>query len=275
VNLDRIPFLRPAGFAVALYFEPHNDVSDVGGPQPEPPWVSAGGAPWESEHHTLRLRRSHDGRLFHHTRGPAKKGYAICLRCGYADAMTAAGTSPGLANHRPLRGFKSQQAKGGRCKGNDESFAIQKHRALGGLAPTDVFELQVRLGEHGTRPTKTQATSMVIALRQALAGRLGIDRRELGFAVTQHTWDAEPTLALALFDTAAGGAGYAPRAGDDINALLLSMRETLQCRERECDRACHGCLLAYDTDRFDGLLDRHAALSFVEQLLSDLGLGEE
>jgi len=189
--------------------------------------------------------------------------------------MTAAGTSPGLANHRPLRGFKSQQAKGGRCKGNDESFAIQKHRALGGLAPTDVFELQVRLGEHGTRPTKTQATSMVIALRQALAGRLGIDRRELGFAVTQHTWDAEPTLALALFDTAAGGAGYAPRAGDDINALLLSMRETLQCRERECDRACHGCLLAYDTDRFDGLLDRHAALSFVEQLLSDLGLGEE
>ena len=137
--------------------------------------------------------------------------------------MTAAGTSPGLANHRPLRGFKSQQAKGGRCKGNDESFAIQKHRALGGLAPTDVFELQVRLGEHGTRPTKTQATSMVIALRQALAGRLGIECRELGFAVTQHTWDAEPTLALALFDTAAGGAGYAPRAGDDINALLLSI----------------------------------------------------
>jgi len=35
-DLERIPFLRPAGFAVALYFEPHNDVSDVGGPQPEP-----------------------------------------------------------------------------------------------------------------------------------------------------------------------------------------------------------------------------------------------
>lgn len=274
--IELVRFLRPSGFAVALQYQPHNDVSDVGGVEPEPPWVSAGGAPWQATHGGLRWRHNHEGRLFHHVRGPAKKGFAICLRCGLAAAMTHDDRlPPELSDHRPLRGFKSQQARGGRCKGNDEPFAVQRHRALGGFVPTDVFELQARVGPHARRPTDTEIWSLATALRQALAERLGVDRRELGFEVTRHDWDGEPTDAVALFDTAPGGAGYAPRAGDDVVGLLRATHDILECPERDCDRACHGCLLAYDTARFDDLLDRRAALAFVREILSDLGLDHE
>lgn len=274
--VEPVHFLRPSGFAVALQYQPHNDVSDVGGVEPEPPWVSAGGAAWQTSHRSLRWRHNHEGRLFHHVRGPAKKGFAICLRCGLAAAMTHDDRlPPELTDHRPLRGFKSQQARGGRCKGNDESFAVQRHRALGGFVPTDVFELQARVGPDARRPTAPAIWSLAIALRHALAERLGVDRRELGFEVTRHDWEGEPTDAVALFDTAPGGAGYAPRAADDVVGLLRATHDILECPERDCDRACHGCLLAYDTARFDALLDRSAALAFVRELLSDLGVAHD
>lgn len=269
-DLERRPYLKPAGFAVELKFEPHNDVGQVGGVPAEPPWVSAGGASWTAVGRGLRWRATHDGRLFHHTLGAAKRGFEICLRCGRAEASGPDGRAPGMQGHSPLRGLRSQRAHGGLCRGNDETFAVQRHRALGGVMPTDVFELQLRAGDEHSGPTSAQAVSLVVALRQALAERLGIDRRELGFGVTHHDWEGRSIAALALFDTAPGGAGYSPRAGDAPRELLLATRDILMCRERACDRACHGCLLAYDTDRLDAHLDRHAALDFIERLTSEM-----
>ncbi len=108
-------------------------------------------------------------------------------------------------------------------------------------------------------------------MRQALAEQLGIDRRELGFAVTRLPWDGEPLWTVALYDAAPGGAGYAPRAADDVGRLLGRAQRILECPAHQCDRMCHGCLLGFDTDRQAHLLDRHAALGFVTACLNGWG----
>jgi ATP-dependent helicase YprA (DUF1998 family) len=106
---------------------------------------------------------------------------------------------------------------------------------------------------------------LAVALQHSLAEMLGIDRRELGFHVSSLYWDSVNLPLIALFDTAAGGAGYASQAARDIPALLAGARTILDC-PRECDAACHGCLISFETDRVADTLNRHAALALVDQL---------
>ena len=154
------------------------------------------------------------------------------------------------------------------CVGNDETHAIAVGRALGTASSTDLFELQVK---GLTELSREGRVSLVIALRQALAEQLGIDRRELGFAIQKLLWDGVDEPAMILYDTAPGGAGYATRASDDLRGLLARACEVLECRHKQCDRACHGCLLGFDTDRFGDDLDRNAGLQLARAILAAIG----
>src|SRR3546814_5692038 len=61
---------------------------------------------------TGRIRASHEGYIYHHSRGPNDKGYEICLECGRAgDAGTDA-----LKDHRPLTPRDRKAID--RCPGN-------------------------------------------------------------------------------------------------------------------------------------------------------------
>jgi len=258
-DLERAPYLLPAGFAVDLMEAAHNDLSKAVASPSADPWVACEGAPWTDATPYLRYRQSHDGKIFYHHRGDGS-GFGICLRCGAAAPMQG-DSCPGLKNHRPLRGYKSQKSKSGYCLGNEETHAIQHKRYLGKLATSDLFELQLRFPESLAVPSQTALVSLAVALQSALSRQLGIDRRELGFAITRHDWDGVSAGAIAIFDTAPGGAGYSPRAADDgvrgIEALIRDAEEVLACHEHQCDRACHGCLLSFDTDRLAHHLDRH------------------
>jgi len=271
-HLEHRRYLRPAGFSVGIYQAAHNDLGAARPIPAEEPWVSAGGAAWGTPGpRWLRARGATDGVLFHYSLGTNEAGYDICLRCG-ASASTqpdAPDEEGPLAGHRPLRGYRSQRNAVGECRGSEEVFAVQRGRALGGLVPTDVFELQLRRPRLGTPMSSEEATSLAVALRQALASSLGIERQELGFALTRHAWDEEPALAVALYDTAPGGAGYAPRAADDIIALLHAAARVLRCPQHQCQTACHGCLLSFDTDRLSPLLNRHAALDLLQTCLPE------
>ena len=70
----------------------------------------------------------------------------------------------------------------------------------------------------------------------------------------------EQNYSILLYDQATGGAGFVAQAGEHLPELLRRARRTLMC-PRKCDRACHACLISYDTHRHLKDLDRHQALA--------------
>jgi ATP-dependent helicase YprA (DUF1998 family) len=265
-------YLQPAGFAVDIRYEPHNDIST---PQYIPvrdPWVSLNGAEWLSLPTSSmgRYRYSSAGRLFHYTDGLHGHGYGLCLKCGRADSMLEPGEfSSSFADqnnhfsHRRLRGGRNEDigARGAICPGSENPHG---NLLLGVEIHTDIFELQLK--SEPQRPiTEKAAYSLGVALRQALAERLGIETRELGSVVyPSRDADGQATYSICLYDTASDGAGYASQALQTPRTLFERAREFLQC-QLNCDSACHACLLTHDTQHHVRQLDRHAAQS----LLSD------
>jgi hypothetical protein len=107
------------------------------------------------------------------------------------------------------------------------------------------------------------AYSLGVALRRALARRLGIEEREIGSIVTPgRNADGQPVSSIHLFDTAQGGAGYVTQALYQLPELFRGVRQVLEC-PRGCDSACQACLLTYETQYHLELLDRILALSLL------------
>ncbi|WP_246136924.1 helicase-related protein [Myxococcus llanfairpwllgwyngyllgogerychwyrndrobwllllantysiliogogogochensis] len=266
--LRRIPYLEPAGFAVPLGYKPHTDLSAQSYVPPRPPWISTGGGAWLPlpRADAGRFRAAHDGELFFRNGGTNGNGFAICLVCGRAESEEPEREEqlpPKLRGHFPLRGGKAR-LEDGQCPGNLQERGVKRHQWLGATVRTDVFELQLADSRTGfPLADDSTAASLAVALREALTKKLGISERELGWAaVPARTARGEPARSLILFDTASGGAGYATGAGAYLPSLLNAARRILEC-PRQCDAACHACLLSYDTQRELARLDRHKALALL------------
>lgn len=266
-KLTRFQYLRPAGFAVDIRCQPHNDVTT---PQYIPvrdPLISLAGAPWLNLPTPAlgRYRQSANGQLFHRSDGLHGQGYALCLRCGRADSMLSDGSLPkSLKGHKRLRGGRANDQEL-ECPGNHDSWAIKPNLRLGTLVRTDLFELQLRDATTQQPIIRSAAYSLAVALRRALAGRLGIEEGEIGCSVAETLGqDAVPSQSLYLFDTADGGAGYVAQLVPLLPELLFEARPLLDC-VRHCDKACQHCLLTHDTQHHIDDLDRHAALALLSE----------
>jgi len=263
-------YLIPAGFAVSISSKPHGDLSKEQYIPVIAPWISVGGAEWSALSDAMvgRHRYGPDGEIFQGSSGITGNGYAVCLRCGFADSEPTgeyrADTLPEvLGGHRPLRGGK-QRLDEGQCVGTQQEFAIQRGLWLGQSSLTDVYELQLMDPGSGRALSETEAYSLGVALRQALAEKLGIDDRELGVAAAPSQYAAGTSgYSILLFDKSNGGAGYVASAPGFIAELLMRAREILQC-SKACDKACHRCLLSYDTQHQHLLLDRQQALTLLD-----------
>ncbi|MDO6805738.1 DUF1998 domain-containing protein, partial [Wenyingzhuangia sp. 1_MG-2023] len=96
---------------------------------------------------------------------------------------------------------------------------------------TDVFELVLRQpasneyliddGENGSN--RSVALTLAVALRFALAGKLGISASELGFGTRPAKIDGQSVLVIQLYDELSGGAGFASAAPECIEDILLDM----------------------------------------------------
>lgn len=260
VSISNSDFLEPAGFRVDWRAKPHAETDRVHYIEPIQPRVSARGADWEPlPNPTLgRLRAAGDGLVFHASCGEAKLGYQICLDCGRA----AEPGSNDLSDHEPLTPPKGHQ---GRCTGNDKTYAITAPIMLGHEVLTDVAELQLfGLMDPGA------GWALASALRETLARRLGIEPRELGLSLDKRVKPlGEDALSIFLFDQSSGGAGYAPRIGDNIGELLRDARQVLDCAA-DCERACSTCVLTADLHAQQKIINRIPALELVERLLTGL-----
>jgi ATP-dependent helicase YprA (DUF1998 family) len=251
-------FLEPAGFRVDWRSKPHAQTDQLHYIEPQPPRVSAHQARWEPllDPALGRCRATSEGTVYHHSLGSGGQGYRVCLDCGRA----AEESDDALSNHIALLPPKGG---GGRCAGNDKTYAITRPLALAHEVLTDVAELQPQDLED-----PSAAWALLSAMREALARKLGVETRELGLSVARRPSSLGGfTHSLFLYDQASGGAGYAPRLLDDLSSLLRDAYAKLQC---ECERGCSRCILAPDLFAQQEIIDRKAAIAFLEPLLEEL-----
>lgn len=275
-QLRTIYYLQPTGFAVDLNFKPHNDLSSIDYVPPRNPWIFAGSTLWQQLPHPEvgRYRVGSMGKIISRSAGSYGRGFAICLRCGKAESerndIEETGDPPqGMSNHSRLRG--GVRNGGARCRGNDEVWAIKRHQWLCSEATTDVFELQLNAPGTGFPVADDKVVlSISVALRQALAETLGVVDREIGCAsIPSRSATDAPARSIVLYDTASGGAGYVAATPAMLPRLMRRASEILNC-SRDCDVACQGCLLTYDTQHELGRLDRKSALRLLDERLLDL-----
>lgn len=263
-KLTRNRYLQPAGFAVNIRCKPHNDISI---PQYIPvrdPLISLDGADWIPLPNPSfgRFRSSIQAGLFYRSEGLHSNGFSLCLRCGFADSMSESAERPAtISGHKRLRGGKMDDREK-ECPGNNEDWAILDNIFMGISTRTNVLELQLR--DYDGKPLdKTTAYTLAVALRQAWSLLLGIEESEIGsHAAPSRNQQGQSTYSIFLFDTATGGAGYVSQAVSRLPELLKQAESILHC-PKNCDSACQGCLLTYDTQHHSNDLNRHNALDLL------------
>ncbi|MBK1693667.1 hypothetical protein CKO09_02775 [Chromatium weissei] len=264
INITRHRLLQPAGFAVDLRHEPHNDITIPQYILPRDPLVSLA-VDWIELAPPLlgRYRTSPTGQLVHYSNGLYGNGYSLCLRCGWAKPLPADNQPIDEKPHKRLRGGRLNDREQ-HCPGNDADWSILNEVYLGIATQTELFELQLRSTgfEQTFDKDKIVAYSLAVALRRALCQQLGIEEGEIGALVKPARGSKnELTHSLYLYDVATGGAGYVSQIADQLPELLRIARTVLANCPNDCDAACQGCLLTYDTQHHVDDLNRHHALA--------------
>ena len=269
-------YLQPTGFAVDFYASPTTDVSLQPFIRMQEPWVTANSELQALPSQELgKFRASKDGHIFHHVSGENGTGYAVCLRCGRAEGMTEAGEYPARLRpgvpHKKLRGKPGGEVAAD-CDGPDGTHLIADSLHLGVVDQTDVFELYLKRPaenqylhhSENIDDTRRLTWTLAVALRQALADKLGVNADELGYAVKPSALsDCEYAAAgIVLFDECGGGAGFASAAPRYLSEMFHLAKRYLEC-PANCSSACQSCLMGHDTRFHLDLLDRHLALEFL------------
>lgn len=262
-RVETLKYLEPAGFAVDIRHSPHNNVVRPNYIPVEPPWISCPSTEWSciNEPCQARFRYSDEGHLFHRSSGAHKNGYAVCLRCGRSESeeddpketQVPKALVPG---HTRLRGGKDRNGAS-ECDGR--GFTVQRGLVLGGSQKTDVFELQIE-----GLSDKACAWSLGVALCTAFCELVGIQEAEVGFTVRKvKTINGQSSQAIFLYDMAVGGNGYVALLRENIEDALREAVSVLNC-PKQCDAACHGCLLNFRSQFHIESLNRCKALEFLD-----------
>ncbi|MCU8061005.1 DEAD/DEAH box helicase [Shewanella sp. SM55] len=265
--------LQPTGFVTDFYTSPSNDITSQMFIPVEPSWVSVGKNATEISLPNANMGymvSSAEGTVFNHSSGLHGTGYALCMQCGRAESLDKNGDFPHALSpfkpHKPLKASKFDK-RGDINTQCDGSGALIQGVHLGSHAKTDVFELVFKhpvRNEYIPANTegKTVATTLAVALRLALADKLGIGTGELGYAARPAIVDStHAAYVVQLYDMVAGGAGFASSVNVHIQSLIGSMVEKLACDK--CRSGCSECLLESDTRHDIDLIDRNVALEWL------------
>ena len=208
------------------------------------------------------------GELLASNSGESVYGFAICVKCGYAESEGKVGAGrenlpTGFETHLPLDRQK------GTCWKNNEAPVLRNHH-LAALHVTDLLELDFTEVTH-TGLTRATVTTLGYALKLAGAEVLELDAREIGVTVCRIGKSSR--WGLQLFDSSAGGSGHVAElfAGGREwfeRALQIMFRD--EDHHRRCATACLRCLLisASQFDYENGWLQREQTHSLIQTLLS-------
>ncbi|ANC44724.1 DEAD/DEAH box helicase [Pandoraea pnomenusa] len=262
---ERKLILRPSGFVTDFYESTTNDISTQKFIQVAPPRIQLDGEMLAlPDSRCGYLHFGHNGSVFYHSSGEHESGYAVCLACGRAESMTNDGEIPSSLRpdtfHRPVGG-----ATGSQRDRTCSSAAVKPNIHLGYHTATDVLELVLKSPTTGewlgdTQKESIVATTLAVALRDAIADEIGVASTEMGFGtrLDRDTATGKVRTVIQLFDQVSGGAGFVLAALPQVIKLLAQAARKLDCPQ-ECENVCSSCLASRDSRVEQEELDRHAA----------------
>lgn len=274
-------FLLPMhGFSSAAWEPPKmsTDVERVGHTeQATITFVQRGGADTSEQEHFggingLRARYREDGELLVYNAGEYEKGFAICLKCGYADSEKHFGDEKiklptGFERHAPLTAPNSDWF----CWKKHESPGVLRNHSLAARQTTNILLLDFSscLGELASN--KELIATLAQALEISGAQLLELDSRELGTMVIP-AGEQGRRWGAVIYDNVPGGAGHVRELLALGRPWLEEARKVMFVDEQHdatCETACLDCLLTFDSQEpvRRGLLHRKIALQALDALL--------
>ncbi len=264
-------WVRPPGFAHPTMEEEETSGDD----QPARSYATraklvAPGPADESSWQVLtgRIRQSaHRTRLLVTNSGPRRKGYSYCLRCGLIEPTALPESSIGKPHSKPYPGDRETI-----CQGVPTNGIV-----LGTDFISDVLLLRMRVDDPITlRPellsTKVALRTVAEAMTLVAAKRLELEPGDLQ---AEHRPALSPGGGLGLeaeiyiYDTLAGGAGFAHQVGEIGIGLFEEMIDLLENCPADCDHSCYRCLRSF-RNRFEhDLLDRHIGSGLLRYLVAN------
>jgi ATP-dependent helicase YprA (DUF1998 family) len=224
---------------------------------------------WKSVGVNLRYAHALDRRLVMVNKGKKgdDAGFQVCEKCGAA-APTGTGQTRSPRHERPYRIDWGSQGKPPECDGQ------YREVFLGTSFQSDLLLLRLTLAEPIATNMQSSAVRACIedGLRSLSEGfvlaasrQLDIDASEFSAGFRILPGDEAGTLVadLYLFDTLAGGAGYANQAGNAVAEILDRTLAELNGCPAGCDRSCYNCLRHYANQYWHESLDRHLAAALL------------
>ena len=263
-------WIRPPGFAHPHTWEESTSLDD----QPARSYatraklVASGPADSDGWQHTTdRIRQySHRTSLLVTNTGPRQEGYTYCTRCGLIQPTAIPSATVGGSHPKPYPDSRAPM-----CPGS----ASTRGMVLGTDFISDVLLISMRVDSPLTlRPgylaTEVALRTLSEALTIAATARLEIEADELQAefrpALTPGG-HAGLEAEIYLYDTLAGGAGFARHAGQLGVALFEDTIRLLESCPANCDSSCYRCLRSFKNRFEHSLLDRHLAASLLRYLV--------
>ena len=213
-----------------------------------------------------RLKTSHlKKHLLVTNRGPDEQGYDYCTLCGLIGPSTS-----GLANVAGTHQKPYPDSRQPRCTG-----AFTKGIVLGTDFITDVLLVSLTSEDPINLSPNSLGTSIALrtvceALTKAACSILELEPTELQ-AEFRPAVNAQGStgaqMELYIYDTLAGGAGFAKQVGLKGEVVFRDALKILEGCPDGCDRSCYRCLRSY-TNKFDHeFLDRFVGAALLRYLL--------
>ena len=227
----------------------------------------------------LKAFYKEDGELLVYNAGEYGRGFAICLKCGYAESERQYGEGmmdilPTFRRHASLTSTRENIS----CWTKHDTPQAFRNQVLAARQTTDALMLDFSscLRQHADN------AALLWTLTQALqisgARLLELDGRELGILVIP-AGDHGRGLGAVLYDNVPGGAGHVRELLALGREWLQETRTTLFVNDKHnefCETACLDCLLTFDAQEpmRRGLLNRRLAIKVLDALLNESELPE-
>ncbi|MBR8842152.1 DEAD/DEAH box helicase [Pseudoalteromonas sp. JC3] len=268
--------LEPTGFVTDFFTAPSNDITAQRYIAVQPAWISINADSISLPNPSLGyMVYGTESTIFQHSSGTNDHGYAVCMQCGKAESMIGDGEYPKelspTSQHKPITSTpKSRDKDGYEPEYCDGSATVHGNVHLGCSSLTDAFEIILRNPISGEyidprhQDSETVALTLAVALRNALAAKLGISTSELGYSVrkTRVLDTNNQAMVVQIYDVVSGGAGFSISAASHIEDLLKAVLANLNCKS-SCDSACSSCLLDSNTRHDANQLNRNIAKEWI------------
>lgn len=190
-------------------------------------------------------------------------GFLVCSRCG----KTSLDGRP-LGPHR--RDYRVQPARG-HARPAPMCTGESRQVYLGYSFTSDVLLFRIPLGEHLRydpiqrrlrQPIADALQSLCEAIVLATSRELDIDLREVNAGYRFVRAEGGYWADIFVYDTLAGGAGYAVLAGASFGPIIDGALELVSVCD--CGSSCDRCLRHYGNRFHHPNLDRHLARALIE-----------